>query len=149
MADIYSEIETEHDKHRNLLERLVETSGDTTDRKALFEELKADLTAHANAEEQTLYAALLKNPDTQEQARHSIAEHETVDDLLEDLDETDFSNPGWLANAKKLRHKLEHHMEEEEKDVFSIARDALSEAEADKLGADFRQRKVQELKDAA
>lgn len=149
MADIYSEIETEHDKHRNLLERLVETSGDTTDRKALFTELKADLTAHANAEEQTLYAALLEDSDTQEQARHSIAEHKTVDDLLEDLDETDFSNPGWLTNAKKLRHKLEHHMEEEEKYVFSIARDALSEAEADKLGADFRQRKAQELKDAA
>lgn len=95
-------------------------------RNMLFDKLKKDLIAHANAEEQTLYAELIADSDTQEQARHSVHEHEGIDELLETLEETDMSSPAWMQTFKKLRHEVEHHMAEEEEDVFEAAKDVIA-----------------------
>ncbi|WP_422364249.1 hemerythrin domain-containing protein [Pyruvatibacter mobilis] len=145
MSDIYTEIKNDHDNHRLLLDKLVQTEGDSPERARLFAELKEDVTAHADAEEQTFYAALIAKPDAQEQARHSVAEHKDAADLIEELEDTDFSSPGWLATARKLCDELKHHMDEEEEDVFELGRKLIPADEADKLGTDFRNRKKKEL----
>jgi len=145
---IYDVIKQDHERHRDLLARIDETSGDTAVRRRLFEEFRRELTAHANAEEQTLYAVLLENPKSQEQARHGIAEHKRGDDVLADLDDLDFDNPGWLARFRKLRHEVEHHMEEEEEDVFASARDVLDDARAIELARKFEHREQVERKEA-
>ena len=75
----------------------------------------------------------LSKPDVQDQARHSIAEHKEADDLIEKLAEMDFSSPGWIAAAEELQHKMVHHMDEEEEDVFKLARQVLSENEINQL----------------
>lgn len=149
MSDIFDEIIKDHEYHRALLQRVVETHGNSMERQNVFQELKLDITAHADAEEQTFYAALLSKPDVQDQARHSIAEHKEADDLIEKLAEMDFSSPGWIAAAEELQHKMVHHMDEEEEDVFKLARQVLSENEINHLGTKFRQRKQQELASAA
>ena len=53
--------------------------------------------------------------------RHALAEHHEIDELLEQLTETDFSNHGWLAIAKKLSEKVHHHLKEEEHGFFQQA----------------------------
>ena len=55
-----------------MTKQLMATSGDSEERRLLWDKFKPDAAAHANAEEETLYAALIENPDTQEQSRHSI-----------------------------------------------------------------------------
>lgn len=145
---IYEVIKQDHERHRDLLARIDETSGDTAVRRRLFEEFRRELTAHANAEEQTLYAVLLENPKSQEQARHGIAEHKRGDDVLAELNDLDFDNPGWLARFRKLRHEVEHHMEEEEEDVFASARDVLDDARAIELARKFEHREQVERKEA-
>ena len=148
MRDIYTAIREEHDRHRELLKALSETSGDTEERRDLFAKLKEDVTAHANAEEQTFYAALLKEPDSQEKARHSISEHAEAEDIIEELAQMEMSSPGWLTRFKSLREELEHHMDEEEKEVFAKARKILSDKDAARLGARFAERKEDELEEA-
>ena len=69
MSDIFDEIIKDHEYHRALLQRVVETHGNSMERQNVFQELKLDITAHADAEEQTFYAALLSKPDVQDQAR--------------------------------------------------------------------------------
>ena len=57
MADatkIFERLKEDHDRHRELLDKLLDTSGDTTERKSLFEELTKELKSHAAAEEQAL-----------------------------------------------------------------------------------------------
>ena len=93
MADIYAEIKEDHEKHRQILDELNSTEGDSPERQELFGRLKSELTAHANAEEQTIYAELFANPESQERARHSVAEHKTADDLLKELDDLELSKP--------------------------------------------------------
>jgi Hemerythrin HHE cation binding domain len=87
MADdrIFAELKRDHDRQRKLLDAIAETSGDSEERRTLFEELRQELQAHAAAEEESLYATMLADPDLRDDARHSVSEHKEVDDMLGEL----------------------------------------------------------------
>lgn len=148
MPDIYQTIKSDHDNHRRVLAQLDETQGDSAERRELFATLKQEVEAHASAEEQTFYASLIAEPEGQEKARHSVSEHKEAADLIEELDEMELSSSGWLAKFRSLKDALEHHMDEEENEVFARAKKLISADEALKLGDDFEQRKSAELKAA-
>ncbi len=136
--DIFEALSRDHDIQRDVLQKLLETSGDTEDREQFYDELKRELTAHAIAEERHFYMALMESDETQEKARHSIAEHHDLDELVEQLDETDRSSSAWLATAKKLGECLRHHLDEEEQEVFAAAKAVLSERQRASLGQAYR-----------
>lgn len=144
--NIYQRLTQDHELHRELAGKLAETSGDTPERQAMWKQLRADCEAHAAAEEQTFYSSLIAEPDGQDKSRHSISEHKVLDELMAEIGDIDMSSPAWLMKFKDLRHKLEHHMEEEEDDVFVRARKLLSDQEAADLAEAFAQRKAEELK---
>ncbi len=143
--DIYDRLTKDHDTHREMAARLAETTGDSDERRKLWDEFKPEAKAHANAEEQTFYATLIEHPEAQEKARHSISEHKESSDLIEKLSTDDMSSSGWLQNFKKLKEELEHHMEEEENEVFVKARKVIPEETAIQLASDFEERKAAEL----
>ena len=146
--DIYERIEKDHDRHRELATKLAETSGDSQERRDLWRELKGEVESHAAAEEQTFYAALIEKPDGQEKARHSIHEHEQASDLIEELEDDDMSSPGWIRTFEKLKESLEHHMDEEEAEVFPLARRLIDDSRASQLAKDFDERKAKETQEA-
>ncbi len=135
---IFDALRDDHDRQRDLVERLLDTEGDSDDRRAVFEELKVELEAHAGAEERFFYNPLIEHDLTQDKARHSVAEHKELDDFIEQLDEYDMSAPQWLATAHDLAHRLTHHLDEEEHEVFQMAGKALTETEKDELAASYR-----------
>lgn len=146
--DIYTRLQDDHNKHRTLMDRIADTSGDTKERHTLFTQLKEDVTAHANAEEQSLYAELIEKADGQEKARHSIHEHEQADELFGELEDKDMASPGWLVTFKQLKEELEHHMQEEEDEVFALAKSLIDDSTAVALAKKFDARKDQEKKAA-
>ncbi|MEZ5933540.1 MAG: hemerythrin domain-containing protein [Alphaproteobacteria bacterium] len=141
---IYEKIEQDHANHRTLLNKLVETEGDSEDRRRLWKAFYYDVKAHAAAEEETFYSKLMEDPDGQDDARHSVAEHKEMDDIMEELQSMDFSNPGWLTRFKTLKHDYEHHIEEEENEIFAKGRDVFDENEAARIGERFDERKLAE-----
>ncbi len=143
--NILDRLKRDHRSQESLLELLAETSGDSNQRRQLFERLSREATAHANAEEQTLYAALLEHSETQEQARHSIAEHQSADELIHELEELGTGSGGWLAKFEVLKRELEHHIKEEENEVFALATEVLADKDLAGLGEEFDQRKRAEL----
>lgn len=147
-ARIYADLKADHDRHRQLLARIAETSGASDERKALFEQLMLDVAAHAAAEEETLYATMLANPDLRDDARHAVSEHKEVDDYLSELRDMEMSSPGWLVKFKEMRHRYEHHIDEEEEDMFPAASEELSAADEERLGRVFEERKPKELERA-
>lgn len=147
-ARIYAELKADHDRHRQLLAQIAETSGASEERKALFEQLLLDIAAHAAAEEETLYATMLANPELRDDARHAVSEHKEIDDYLGELREMDMSSSGWLTKFKEMRHRYEHHIDEEEEDMFPAASDELSAADEERLGKIFEERKPKELERA-
>tara|TARA_R110002074_G_scaffold201732_5_gene369648 strand:+ start:765 stop:1232 length:468 start_codon:yes stop_codon:yes gene_type:complete len=149
MTDIFTRLKQDHDRHREMLEKVGDTSGDTKERRESFEQLRIDVSAHANAEEQSLYAEMLSRPDLQDKGRHSVAEHKEAEDYFEELVDMEFSSTGWLTRFKTLRERLEHHMDEEENEIFAAARKGLSEERAEELSRIFDKRKPVEKQEVA
>ena len=127
--NIFEALRISHATQRSLADNLIKTTGDSKERDLLFKELKAELAAHASAEERFFYVPLIAHDMTQEPSRHGIAEHHEMDKLVEKLEETDFSSPAWIAVAKELHHKVYHHLEDEEQGIFQLAGKVLTEAE--------------------
>ena len=144
MPNIYDAIKADHDLHRSLLNELAETSGDSTKRQNAWNTFYHDVKSHAAAEEETFYSKLISETWGQDAARHSVHEHQQLDDLMEELNETDMSSPGWLAKFKTLKHDYEHHMDEEEDEVFTRAKKVIGEEKNEDFGAKFEARKKNE-----
>ena len=139
MTTIFEALRADHDIQRKLIADLVATEGASDDREALFQRLKIELTAHAAHEERQFYVPLMGDDITQEKARHSVAEHKEIDDFVEQLEGYDMSGPQWVQTARELEHRLLHHLEEEEREVFPIAGKVLTDSQKDELGAAYEQ----------
>lgn len=137
--DIFEALRADHDKQRTLVDLLVKTHGDSEGRDELFSKLKAELQDHAGAEERAFYIPLMEHDLTQEKSRHSVAEHHEMDELIEELEKTDYSSSGWLATAKKLQERVHHHLDEEEREVFQMAGKVLTGDEKTQLATQYRQ----------
>jgi hypothetical protein len=146
MTNVYERIKKDHDVHRKLLADLAKTSGDSAERRELWKQFYYDVKSHAAAEEETFYSKLMEDPKGQDDARHSVAEHKEMDDIMEELQAMDFSSPGWLQRFGTLKHEYEHHMEEEENDIFKKGRKVFSDQEAVTFGERFSERKTAERK---
>lgn len=135
--NIFAALRQDHDKQRTLVQLLVKTHGDSDGRQQLLERLEREMKSHAAAEERNFYARLLEHDLTQDKARHSIAEHHELDELLEKLRTTDMSSSGWLSTAQKLEERLTHHLDEEEHEIFQLAGKALTEAQKTALASAY------------
>ncbi|WP_075997907.1 hemerythrin domain-containing protein [Salaquimonas pukyongi] len=144
MPTIYEAIRKDHDHHRTLLETLADTQGDSAKRSEAWDEFYYDVKSHAAAEEEAFYSKLMEKAHGQDDARHSVHEHQQIDDIMEELNEMDMSSPGWLTRFKTLKHEYEHHMEEEENDIFSKARDVLTDDTDGRIASEFLTRKDKE-----
>jgi hemerythrin-like domain-containing protein len=147
MADarIYADLKADHDRHRDLIARIEDTSRKDEERKILFEELRKDLQAHAAAEEEALYSVMLANPELRDDARHSVSEHKEVDDMLGELTDKEPSSLFWMHKFKAMRDRYLHHIDEEEKDMFPAASKELSQAKEEEIAKVFERRKPREL----
>lgn len=128
MSNIFEALRKDHDTQRDLIAELVTTTGDSPERRDLFARLKVELETHAMAEERHFYVPLMEHDATQEKARHSVAEHKELDDFVEALEAYDMSGPQWLQTARDLEHRLLHHLEEEEREVFQMAGKVLTDS---------------------
>lgn len=147
-AEIFARLKQDHDRHRAMLVRIDETGDDSEARRTLFEAFRVEVTAHAAAEEESLYAMMLAKPDLREDAQHSVSEHKEIGDFLEELDKLEFASSEWLARFRAMRDRYEHHIDEEEEEMFPDAADALTDAEEARLADIFKHRKPAELERA-
>ena len=124
--NIFEAIRKDHDKQRELCRLVTSTSGESKGRKQ-----------HADAEERTFYSPLIHNDMMQEHARHGIAEHHEMDELIEKIDETDLDSPAWLVYAKQLCEKVEHHLEDEEHSFFQLAGKVFTEKQKTDIAEEY------------
>lgn len=147
-ATVLNRLKSDHDRQRELLDQIAETSGDTENRRKLFTELTKELKSHAAAEEQAVYSEMLAEPEVSDETRHSVAEHHEIDEMLNDLAATDMSSPAWLQKFKQLDHRYRHHINEEEEDHFPDFAEQIDDAMDKEMTETFDERKEAE-KEAA
>jgi hemerythrin-like domain-containing protein len=110
-------------------------------RTELFTKLKQELDIHAHIEETIFYPAIKQEAETREIVLEGFEEHAVVKRLLGELDGGDVTSEQWTAKLKVLQENVEHHVEEEEGEMFQKARQVLSEEQINQLGARMEQEK--------
>jgi hemerythrin superfamily protein len=143
-AKIFKKLKADHDLHRRLLAELT-AAGDDKTRSALLENFRVEVTAHAAAEEESLYATMLADPELRHEAQHSVAEHKEIEDYLEKLDGMDAGSRDWAECFAKLKHRYTHHIDEEEEEMFPAAAEELDCETQSALAETFEERKPEEL----
>jgi hemerythrin-like domain-containing protein len=136
--DIFAALLQSHEVQRAMCKRLLAAIGDPEQRKTIFAELKGELAAHETAEERMFYVPLIEHDETVDAARHGIAEHHEMDEMVEELEKLDDGSAAWLETAGKLVHRIEHHLKEEEEKFFPQAREVLSRQQQKALGEPYR-----------
>ena len=148
-ATIFDDLKADHDRHRALLAEIADAAGDADERGRLIEAFRIDVSGHAAAEEQSLYATMLADPELQEEARHSVSEHKEIEDMLTALYGLKVDGAAWRREFEKMRTRYDHHITEEEDEVFPMAAERLSDADEARLAKIFEARKPLEAEKAA
>ena len=133
-------LKTDHEKMRSLLKDGESTrENDRKARRQVFLRLRDDLLIHERMEEDVLYPALKSHPKARDIVLEGYEEHHVADLIVGELEETDYSDERWPAKWKVLKESLEHHMEEEESDMFPKAKKIFDDDELEALGARMEQ----------
>jgi hemerythrin-like domain-containing protein len=128
-------LKNDHDDMKKLLEK----ADDTTERAvktraALLHEIGVKLTAHEKIEEDIFYPALKSHPKAKDIVLEGYQEHHVVDLIMDELKDLDENDETWGPKFSVMKENIEHHIEEEEGDMFTKARSAFSAEELDELG---------------
>jgi hypothetical protein len=142
--DIFARLKEDHDSHRKLLDRLLETHGESEERETMFVALTKELKAHAAAEEQALYSTMMRKPPTTSETRHSVSEHHEIEEMLNDLAATDMATAAWLTKFKSFDHSYRHHIDEEEDEHFPDFEGHLTDEDRAWMRSVFERRKREE-----
>jgi iron-sulfur cluster repair protein YtfE (RIC family) len=135
-------LKEDHDKVRDMLGKLDQTTERAVKtREELFTKLKSDLEVHETIEEELLYPALKEHSQTKEIALEAWEEHHVVDVVMGEISETPFDDEIWAAKLTVMKENLEHHIEEEEGELFKQARDVIGAEGLEELGRRMEARK--------
>ena len=137
-------LKRDHDEVKKMLatldettERAIKTRGET------FTKLRSELDIHETIEEEIFYPALKDHPKTKDIALEGYEEHHVVDTVMGEMLGLDVSDETWTAKFTVMKENLEHHIEEEETEMFKQARQVFDEAELQELDSRMEVRKAQ------
>jgi iron-sulfur cluster repair protein YtfE (RIC family) len=121
--DAFNLLKADHRKVAELFERLESTSGKR--KLNVFEQIKTELELHTHIEEKIFYPALEKPAETHDLILEAYEEHKEVKTLLKELGRSKTADKEWQARAKLLQENVEHHVDEEENQLFKKVNSAL------------------------
>ena len=126
-TDAIQLLERDHRRFEDLLrEGEATTPRARKGRPELLDALWTMLEAHELMEEKVLYPALQSHPDAHEIVLEGYEEHHVADLIVGELREVAASEEQWAAKFKVLKENLEHHIQEEEGEMFRVARAIFS-----------------------
>ncbi|MCT7966577.1 hemerythrin domain-containing protein [Laspinema sp. D1] len=116
----------------------IENTSDAKKREEFFGQIYKDLTAHAEAEEEVVYPAIRAQlPKVQ----HLYNEQAEMKQLLESIKSSNGSDASFMTRVKQLKDMVQHHVKEEENDMFNKFRQTMNEAQMQQLSKQFKEAK--------
>jgi len=142
-------LKTDHRKVETLFEKVkANEDGDNTE---TFNFIRRELIVHTHIEEAIFYPYLLKNGDEELQklTREAIEEHRQAKMFIEELGSMSGNREEFPAKLKVLIEDVEHHVQEEEGEMFPMVEDQLGEDKLKQLGAEMEAEKARAKGNAA
>jgi hemerythrin superfamily protein len=127
-------LEEQHREVEDLFEELSEAKG--KDKEPLFAQIADSLAIHATIEERHFYPAV-KDRRTEDILLESLEEHLQIKRMLADLLATEVGDETFDAKIKVLQEEVEHHVEEEETDLFPKVRKIMSAEELEAIAGEM------------
>lgn len=141
--DAFNLLKADHRKVEELFKQLEAASGQAKLR--VFEQIKSELDLHTHIEEKIFYPALEKPKQTHDLTLEAYEEHDVVKNLLKQLSRAKTADDEWEAQAKVLKENVEHHVEEEENELFEKAEAVLGAEDIEALGERMEAEKERQL----
>ena len=138
--DAFSLLKADHRKVEQLFAQLESASG--KQKLQVFEQIRTELELHTYLEEKIFYPALEEPEETHDLALEAYEEHAVVKNLLKELGRAKIADDEWEAQAKVLQENVEHHVQEEENELFEKAESALGEEQIEALGEQMEAEKA-------
>jgi hemerythrin superfamily protein len=146
-SDIRHVLHADHEEILSLVRDMADART-AEKRMSYFNSLKPLLTAHARAEEQVVYVPMTKAKDAEAKdlGNEGFVEHSLVDILMERMSKAGVAGTdGWKAHATVVKELLEHHIKEEESDIFSALGKDFSDKQRDAMAVEFSKEKARLL----
>lgn len=135
--NIYDALKKDHVEVLDLVDELIALKEDDDYRDILVKQISDALIPHSRAEESVFYNTLRAVNAPKKEVFHGFKEHMEAEALLKTLQAKEKLNMEWKSVANKLKDALTHHINEEESEIFSIAKEAFSDEEAEVMGEAF------------
>lgn len=135
---IYEVLTKDHDEVKKILADLVALNkDDDTKRHLLVEQIRDAFIPHARAEEAVFYNSLRMLDKAKDIAIHGFREHMEAEALLRTLQAMDKFDTSWKETAWKLKEAIEHHIQDEEQRIFTVAKQLFTQDEAIAMAETF------------
>lgn len=145
---IYTYLEKDHEKIKDLMDKIKALGPDeSAERSDLFNQLKLTIITHSKAEEKVFYDPLKNHSKTEDEVEHGEEEHQEAEQLLSELTSSDLIGAAWYQKFLSLKESLEHHIEEEENEIFFDAKKVLDGEQADFMETAMRTEKQRQVAD--
>ncbi len=137
---IFEKLIEEHERIRDMFEKALSQPP----KGQVFEQLKNELDAHMRGEEEYVY------PETagvglRDQTLESIQEHHVARIVLSELQRISGEDKAWMPKLKVLHEEVEHHLDEEEEDLFFEGRKRLDENKQQEMADRYQQMRIAAL----
>ena len=142
MEEFFNMITKDHDEVKDILEKATKSSdGAVKTREKLFLQLKKELVPHLKAEEAVFYPALMDKKQGRKHSLEAIEEHHLTELVLNQLEDLPVDDEVWTAKLKVLKDLVEHHIEEEEEEIFDIAEEEINKDDFKQIMQGFQKEK--------
>jgi hemerythrin superfamily protein len=133
-------LEQDHQKVKGLFQEMGRAS-DQNKRKELFDKIDTELEIHAHIEETVFYPAIEQHEELSEMVAEALEEHQEAKALLEELEEMGPESHEFGSTVQELMEGVEHHVQEEEGEMFPKVREVFDEDELEQLGQELESAK--------
>ena len=140
-------LEQDHQKVKGLFQELGRAS-DQNKRKELFDKIDTELEIHAYIEETVFYPAIEQHEELSEMVAEALEEHQEAKALLEELEEMGPESHEFGSTVQELMEGVEHHVQEEEGEMFPKVREVFDEDELEQLGQELESAKGTQHREA-
>ena len=141
MNKFYQHLKEEHKEVQSIIMQLTEMKSSASAKKEdLFQQLKTELLPHMKAEEIVFYHPLEQKKGTRELALEGEEEHHVAELVFQELEESK-DQDHWSAKMKVLKDLVDHHIKEEEQELFPNAEKVFKSNDFDGIMMKFEEEK--------
>ena len=133
-------LKEDHQKVKGLFQE-IRKSSDGSRQKELFDKIDTELEIHTHIEEAVFYPAIEEQEELKDMVAEALEEHHQAKELLQQLETLTVDNHDFGSKLRQLMEAVEHHVEEEEGEMFPKIREVFDENELEQLGEDLESAK--------